>query len=72
MAKQSHVRKGNSIFKADRNLLENMIITVQSSDLDIRELLVCTTNPPPGARNVWITTKITKASISIKRVEQLR
>lgn len=71
MAKQSHVRKGNSIFKADRNLLENMIIAVQSSGLDIRELLVCTTNPLPDAINVWITTKSNQGSISRERVEQL-
>lgn len=37
MAKQSHVRKENSVFKADSNSLENMIIVLQSSDLDIRE-----------------------------------
>lgn len=51
MAKQSHVRKGNSIFKADSNSLENMMIALQSSDLDIRELLVSTTNPLPDTRN---------------------
>lgn len=52
MAKQSHVRKKPSTFKADSNSLENMIIAVQSSDLDIRELLVSTTNPLPDARNI--------------------
>lgn len=57
MAKQSHVWKKASTFKADSNSLENMIIAVQSSDLDIRELLVSTTNPLPDARNIWINKK---------------
>lgn len=64
MGKQSHMRKGNSIFKAGRNLFGNVTIAVQSSGLDIRELLVCNI---PDARNAQ---KVTKASI-YKTVEQV-
>jgi len=54
MGKQSHMRKANSIFKAGRNLVGKMTIAVQSSDFDIREILVYIIL---DARNVWITTK---------------
>lgn len=64
MDKQSHMRKGNCIFKAGRNLFGNMTIAVQSSGLDSRELLVCNI---PDARNAQ---KVTEASI-YKTVEQV-